>query len=77
MFVTHDINGKVTAYSDKSRNIRDLQEGETEVEVDMEFNHVACVEGGLVFEEGQLKNSGEVIATEIVEEPAQPEEIVE
>lgn len=65
MFITYDQNGKVTAYSDKPRNILDLKEGETEVEVDMGFGMITCVEGGLTFEKGQLKNNGEKIAKEI------------
>lgn len=70
MFITYDQNGKVTAYSDKQRNVLDLKEGEKEVEVDMEFQLVSCKEGGLTYSEGkskskgELKNDGKIIANE-------------
>ncbi len=67
MFVTHNKDGLVTAYSDKSRNKLDLVEGETEVEVDMDFNHIQCKEGSLIFEKGELKNAGMTIATQVEE----------
>lgn len=65
MFITYKENGKVTAYSDKERNVRDLKKGEKEVEVDMDFDLIACEEGGLVYIGGLLMNSGKIIAKEV------------
>lgn len=68
MFITYDpskTEGNVSAYSDKVRNFRDLQEGENQVEIDLEFSHIDCTEGSLNFENGELKNDGVVIANAV------------
>lgn len=67
MFITYNETGKVTAYSDKSRHPNDIKEDETQCEVDIDFNIIECVDGGLIFEDGILKNNGEAIANQISE----------
>lgn len=61
MFITHNEEGLVTAYSDKARNKFDLKEGETEIEVDLSFQHIPCKEGMLKFRKGKLWNGKKII----------------
>jgi len=65
MFITHDQAGKVTGYSDGRRNPRDLKEGETQVEVALDWGHVDCKGAGLTFVDGVLFNDGIELAKAI------------
>lgn len=65
MFVTYNGDGLVTAYSDKERNVNDLAEGETQQEVNLEFDVISCTKGSLTFTDDELKNHGEVIASTV------------
>lgn len=65
MYITYEVEtGKVVAYSDNPQNRNDIKKGQKEIEVDMEFQHVATVEGGLSYDEetGEFSNQNEVIA---------------
>ncbi len=65
MYITLNAEGKVVAYSDNLRNVHDLAEGDSQVEVDCEFHHISCAKDGLTFEEGKLLSSGELVASEV------------
>lgn len=65
MFITLNKSGKVVAYSDNMRNPNCLKKGEKQIEIDAEYMHLSCVKGGLVFEDGKLLNSGELVGEAI------------
>lgn len=62
MFITYNAEGLVIGYSDKLRHPNDLQKGEMQAEIDMEFQYIACKENGLTFKDNKLLNDNIVIA---------------
>ena len=65
MFVTYNPEGKVTAYSDKMRNKKDLKLGEKQEQVNIPFSHISCQENKLIFDGEKLLNDGQLLATKL------------
>lgn len=65
MYITHDENGLVTAYSDNKRNPNSLKVGEVQVEIDMEFEYIGCKEGDLTFRDGVFYRKDEILGKQV------------